>query len=77
MTDPLYGSIWGSQGIIHIRDDCSASPEDPHINVELVGAGVDLNLVQLSKLIATLKQAQDSMTARKEQAFMNRTLPLF
>lgn len=77
MTDPLYGSIWGSQGIIHIRDDCNASPEDPRINVELVGAGADLNLVQLTKLIATLKQAQDSMTARKEQAFMNRTMPLF
>jgi hypothetical protein len=77
MTDPLFGSIWGSQGIIHIRDDRNASPEDPRINVELEGPVADLNLVQLSRLIATLKQAQDTMTARKEKALLNSTLPLF
>lgn len=78
MTDPLFGSIWGSQNTIHIRDDRNASSEDPRITVAIDEvAGVDLNLVQLSKLIATLKQAHDSMTARKEQAFLNRTLPLF
>jgi hypothetical protein len=77
MTDPLFGSITGSQSTIHIRDDREASPEDPLVKLELAAPGVALNLAQLAKLIATLKQAQDSMIARKEQAFLNRTLPLF
>jgi hypothetical protein len=77
MTDPLFGSITDSQSTIHIRDDREALPEDPRVRLEMNDPSVGLNLMQLAKLIVTLKQAQDSMIARKEQAFSNRTLPLF
>jgi hypothetical protein len=77
MTDPLFGSICGSQSTIHVRDDRRASPEDPRVYLEMSDRNVGLNLIQLTKLITTLKQAQDSMVARKEQAVCNRTLPLF
>lgn len=77
MTDPLFGSIWGSQGTISIRDDRTAPAEDPGIILELGSEVVDMNLVQIAQLMSTLRQAQELLTARKAQAIHNKTIPLF
>lgn len=77
MTDPFFGSIYGSQSTLNIRDNREAPPEEPQVYLEMADPSIGLNLGQLTKLIATLRQAQDSMIARKERALCNRTLPLF
>lgn len=77
MTDPLFGSIWGSQGTITVRDDRTAAADDPGVSVEVNNEIVDINLTQLAQLIATLRQAQEQLTARKAQAIHNKTIPLF
>jgi hypothetical protein len=77
MTDPLFGSIWGSQGTITIRDDRTASADDPGITVEIGSQIVDMNLAQMAQLMSTLRQAQEMLTARKAQAIHNKTIPLF
>jgi hypothetical protein len=77
MTDPLFGSIWGSQGTIHIRDDRTAPADDPGITVEVGMGVVDMNLAQMAQLMTTLRQAQEVLMARKAQAIHNKTLSLF
>lgn len=77
MTDPLFGSIWGSQGIIHIRDDREAPADDPGITIEAGMGVVDMNLAQMAQLMTTLRQAQEVLMARKAQAIHNKTLSLF
>jgi hypothetical protein len=36
-----------------------------------------MNLAQMGQLMATLRQAQDVLAARKAQAIHNKTIPLF
>lgn len=77
MMDPLFGSIWGSQGTIHVRDDRTAPADDPGITVEVGNQVVDMNLTQMAQLMTTLRQAQEMLSARKAQALHNKTIPLF
>lgn len=77
MNDALFGLAYGATGTVAISDDLSASAQDPRVQVTVDGASTSLDMAQLWRLIATLRTAQELLTARREQALCDKTLPLF